>query len=194
MPFQKYMRHSTVTLGQNVIGNLFQNPISLSTFSGEKTTPKGVSLLSRGQQINERVLQLSSVGQSAHKRDGKWHFAEDMEIDRQTKVFTVSTDLSRSLVFFLTITLLFLTDVFNYHSCCLHWLQTNNNRISICKYRRQFRIEQVATASYGHWYLRPARLKVASVEVSRAGADASLLVDGWPGFLKQGKEISLRAA
>ena len=30
--------------------------------------------------------------------------------------------------------------------------------------------EQVATASYGHRYPRPARLKVASVEVSRAAA------------------------
>ena len=31
-------------------------------------------------------------------------------------------------------------------------------------------IKQVATASYGHRYPRPARLKVASVEVSRAAA------------------------
>ena len=30
--------------------------------------------------------------------------------------------------------------------------------------------KQVATASYGHRYPRPARLKVASVEVSRAAA------------------------
>ena len=30
--------------------------------------------------------------------------------------------------------------------------------------------QQVATASYGHRYPRPARLKVASVEVSRAAA------------------------
>ena len=104
--------------------------------------PERVSLLSRVQQTNKRVLQLSSVGRSADKRYGKWHLAEDKETDRQTEVLTVSTNLSRSLVFFLVITLFFLTDVLNYHSCCLHWLQTNNNRISICRYRGQLRIEK----------------------------------------------------
>ena len=46
----------------------------------------------------------------------------------------------------------------------------NYMHYSIRKKAGLFLVEQVATASYGHRYPRPARLKVASVEVSRAAA------------------------
>ena len=57
------------------------------------------------------------------------------------------------------ITFFFSLDMF------LHCIET-----SLDQFESSEEDKQVATASYGHRYPRPARLKVASVEVSRAAA------------------------